>query len=291
MSDYIYTNGELYNVDELMHANFKYIKRIPNGKGGWKYIYDVDLLKSNLKNVKNKVVTKARDVIGYDEKEAYEKAKSEAATVRKAYDAAKKEYDASTQKRYEKEAAVLDAYSNAKVRKNIFTKKSSYTNKSKKMVDKANKEFQDAKAKESESLKKMEDTNYGYYNTKEAVTKHKYENSILGKYEKNKAIAEKNREERAEKREARNAEAKAMWEKSDLKKEIDRIKFERKAEKAKNSVEAKLAERQRAEENREKSSEEINRELNKWYKEIERKNKKNARKTSRENQKRARKNN
>ena len=62
MSDYIYTNGELYNVDELAHANFKYIKRIPNGKGGWKYIYDVDLLKSNLKNVKNKAVNKAREV-------------------------------------------------------------------------------------------------------------------------------------------------------------------------------------------------------------------------------------
>lgn len=38
MSNYIYSNGELYNVDELAHA-FKYVKREKvNGK--WRYYYD-----------------------------------------------------------------------------------------------------------------------------------------------------------------------------------------------------------------------------------------------------------
>lgn len=39
MSNYIYTNdGKLHNADELVHA--KYIKRVPNGKGGYRYYYD-----------------------------------------------------------------------------------------------------------------------------------------------------------------------------------------------------------------------------------------------------------
>ena len=39
MANYIYTNGNLYNAESLAHA-YKYIKKVPNGKGGFTYIYD-----------------------------------------------------------------------------------------------------------------------------------------------------------------------------------------------------------------------------------------------------------
>lgn len=43
MANYIITNDGLVNADELMH--WKYIKKIPNGKGGYRYIYDASELK------------------------------------------------------------------------------------------------------------------------------------------------------------------------------------------------------------------------------------------------------
>ena len=40
MANYIYTNDGLVNTDELMHkGRFKYVNKIPDGRGGYKYIY------------------------------------------------------------------------------------------------------------------------------------------------------------------------------------------------------------------------------------------------------------
>jgi hypothetical protein len=50
MANYIYTNGCLYNTDELQHA-FKYIKK-KRVNGKWRYYYDI------------------KDALGYDERSA-----------------------------------------------------------------------------------------------------------------------------------------------------------------------------------------------------------------------------
>ena len=84
MSDYIYHNGRLVNMDELMHSatyvgdasggtyleHWKYIKR-EKKNGKWVYYYDKDQLKKDVATVKANVKNSVNKALGYDKKARY----------------------------------------------------------------------------------------------------------------------------------------------------------------------------------------------------------------------------
>lgn len=78
MAKYIIKDGKLYNADELYHAKWKYIKR-EWIKGKWRYWYDNSKLKKNL----TKATDRAKDKLGYDEKQKIIDAKKNADAAKK----------------------------------------------------------------------------------------------------------------------------------------------------------------------------------------------------------------
>ena len=88
LSKYIFTRGSFreINSDELMH--WKYFKREKvNGK--WRYWYDIDSLKKDLKSAVNKVTNKSRSIVSSGKKTVSKYTSSIKTTVGKISDEAK----------------------------------------------------------------------------------------------------------------------------------------------------------------------------------------------------------
>ena len=147
-----------YNsTSSLVHArNFKYIKREPDGKGGWRYYYDVKKHGADIKrNFENKTGIAARNRMN-DAKKKYDTAQGQANEKKYAATEAKKRYDSymniSRDVREQQKAGInitwVGAHTNALARAGEeYRDKSIAADKTTKEAEVAKKEYKSAQEK------------------------------------------------------------------------------------------------------------------------------------------------
>lgn len=149
MAKYVIKDGNLYNVDELYHAKFKYIKR-EWIKGKWRYWYE----DSKIKKTATKVTNKAKDKLGYDEKQKVTDAKKKVDAAKKTVETTKKQLDVIKSNTAEDKRAQKTMVKNATAKVETATKE---VDKANKVVDKAIEEYSKTPLAKIENLKKKVD--------------------------------------------------------------------------------------------------------------------------------------
>lgn len=237
MADYIYTNGKLYNTNELKH--WRYVKREKvNGK--WKYYYDLSALKSDIRTAKNNIVSKVRDVVGYDEQDRYAKSIEEVntsnAALAKAQSAEKKGVDRTTENKLAEE---YRAEYEKSVKVDPVTNQLTMSKKAHDLESKALAESHknDEKERELKQRRQEAEKNVSDKKSKAEQAKTEYDKTLLGRVDSAKSLWQKSDFKKGIDSvkltgEARIEDAKKIWDQSDFKKEIDRIKKNLKSKKS-----------------------------------------------------------